>query len=313
MAGYTAEEISDSGNSIEWRKSAGLYDLLADLTGNEQIGLAMGNDVALSVTGMVGFMMQASNNLETAVKVYCSYGHMVCPMIVHTYKEEGSLAIIELHQHTLWKTTYPRSARIAVDFILASTIHFMKLLSGRNIYPQGVELEYAKNAVTAYTSVLKCPVLFHASLNRMIFRSEDLQTPILTSDLSLYQMFQSILAQKKALAAQSSFKDTVKYLLLMQFKGQIPTIEDAAGGLEMTVRSLQRKLADEETSFREVAAEVKKELALHLMQSSNVSITEVASILGYNDLPAFRRAFKGWTNATPKSIKTLLRSELQTA
>jgi len=308
MAGFTQEEISDSGQVVEWQKAAKLYDLLADITHNEQIGLFMGGDVPISMTGMVGFLMQASRNLEEAIQVYCQYGHMVCPMIVYRYKKEGKLAIIELHQNALWKTTYPRNARIAIDFILASTINHIKVLSGKSIYPRAVEVEYAKDAVKAYTDVLHCQVLFNAPLHRMIFQAEDVQTPVLTSDASLFEMFNTILAQKKSLALQASCRDTVKHLLLMQFKGQIPTIEDAAAGLSITVRTLQRKLTEEQSSFREIAAEVKKELALHLMQNRSGSITEVAEVLGYNDLSAFRRAFKSWANATPKEVKRKLQS-----
>lgn len=310
MAGFTQEEISDSGQIVEWQKAAKLYDLLADISHNEQIGLLIGGDVPISMTGMVGFMMQASKNLDEAIQVYCKYGHMVCPMIVYQYKTDGRLAIIELHQNVLWKSTCPRNARIAIDFILASTVNHIKALTGKNIYPQAVEVEYAKDAVKAYTDVLHCQVLFNAPLHRMIFRAEDVQTPILTSDASLFEMFNNILGQKKSLALQAGCRDTVKHLLLMQFKGQIPTIEDAATGLNMTVRSLQRKLAEEQTSFRAIAGEVKKELALHLMKNRPGTITEVAEVLGYNDLPAFRRAFKLWTSATPKTIKKQLKNEL---
>ncbi|MBX2920922.1 MAG: AraC family transcriptional regulator ligand-binding domain-containing protein [Chitinophagaceae bacterium] len=313
MAGFTQEEISDSGRIVEWQKAAKLYDLLADITHNEQIGLLMGGDVPISMTGMVGFMMQASKNLDEAIQVYCKYGHMVCPMIVYQYKTDGRLAIIELHQNTLWKSTYPRNARIAIDFILASTVNHIKALTGRSIYPQAVEVEYAKDAVKAYTDVLHCQVLFNAPLHRMIFRAEDVQTPILTSDASLFEMFNNILGQKKSLAIQASCRDAVKHLLLMQFKGQIPTIEDASAGLDMTVRTLQRKLTEEQTSFREIAGEVKKELALHLMKNRSGTITEVAEVLGYNDLPAFRRAFKVWTKATPKEVKKQLSKEYMLA
>lgn len=309
MAGFTQEEIGDSGQVVEWQKAAKLYDLLADITQNEQIGLLMGGDVPISMTGMVGFMMQASKNLDEAIQVYCNYGHMVCPMIEHKYKREGQLVIIELHQNALWKTTYPRNARIAIDFILASTVNHMKALSGKNIYPQAVEVEYTKSAITTYYDTLHCQVLFNAPLHRMIFLAEDVQTPILTSDASLYEMFNGILGQKKSLALQASCRDAVRHLLLMQFKGQIPTIEQAAAGLNITVRTLQRKLAEEETSFREIASEVKKELAIHLMKNRGGTITEVAEVLGYNDLPAFRRAFKVWTKSTPKEIKRQLRNE----
>ncbi|MGJ7032853.1 AraC family transcriptional regulator ligand-binding domain-containing protein [Niabella hirudinis] len=306
MAGFTQDEISDSGQVVEWQKAARLYDLLADITQNEQIGLVMGGDVSMAITGMVGFMMQASKNLEDAIDVYCKYGQMVCPMITYTYKREGKFAIVELHQNALWKSMYPRNARIAIDFVLASTLHFIKTLCGRHIYPQAIEVEYAKDAVRTYQDILHCQVLFNAPLHRMLFRAEDVDTRVITSDASLFEMFNSILGQKKSLAIQSSCRDAVKHLLLMQHKGQIPTIEDAASGLDMTVRTLQRKLTAEQTSFREVAAEVKKELALHLMKNHTGTITEVAEVLGYNDLPAFRRAFKVWTRETPKTIKKRL-------
>lgn len=310
MTGFHQDEINDSGQVVEWQKSARLYDLLADITQNEQIGLAMGSDVAISVTGMVGFLMQASKNLEEAVRVYCHYGHMVCPMIAHKFIVKGNQGIIEFHQNALWKATYPRNARIGMDFVLASTINFIKKLSGKNIYPQAVEVEFSKNAVTVYHEVLHCPVLFNAPLHRMIFLIDDLKAPILTCDASLYEMFNGILSQKKSLAIQASMRDAVKHLLVMQFKGQIPTVEDAATGLNMTVRGLQRKLTEEQTSFREIAGEVKKELALHLMQSHTGTITEVAEVLGYNDLTAFRRAFKGWTKVTPKEVKKQFKTNL---
>ena len=305
-AGFRQEEINDSEQTVEWQKAAKLYDLLADLTGNEQIGLLMGSSVPLSVTGMVGFLMQASNNVDEAFKVYCEYGHMVCPMILHRYRQEGDIAIIELHQNALWKSTYPRNARIAIDFILASTVHHIHLLTGKNIYPQAVEVEYSKLAADAYHQVLHCPVLFNAPQHRMIFRKEDTQAAILSSDKSLYQMFNSILSQKKPLPMESRCSESVKHLLLMRFKGQIPTVEEAAEGLNMTVRTLQRKLSEEQTNFRVIAAEVKKELALHLMKNRPGTLTEVAEVLGYNDLPAFRRAFKGWTKATPKEMKRMM-------
>ena len=308
LTGFRQDEIDDSAKLVEWQKAAKLYDLLADITQNEQIGLAMGGDVDISVTGMVGFLMQASKNLEEAIRVYCNYGYMVCQMITHKYIVKGDLGIIEFHQSELWKTTYPRNARIAIDFVLASTIHFVKKLTGKNIYPQAVEVEYARTATAAYHDVLRCPVLFNAPLHRMIFLAEDLRTPILSSDASLYETFNTILGQKKLLSVQSNMRNSVKHLLLMQFKGQIPTVEEAAAGLNMTVRSLQRKLTDEQTTFREIASEVKKELALHLIRNHPGTITEVAGVLGYNDLTAFRRAFKGWTRATPKEMKRQLRS-----
>jgi AraC-like DNA-binding protein len=309
LSGFSQEEISDSGKMVDWQKAVCLYDLLANLTQNEQIGLAVGSDIPLSMTGMVGFLMQASKNVEEALAAYCRYGFMVCPMVTFTYKTEGKHAVIELHQNAMWKATYPRNARIGIDMILACIGNFLKVLTGKEIYPLSAEVEFSKTALKAYTDVLHCQVLFNAPLHRLIYKTEDLQTPVLTNDISLYETFNSILGQKKSLSLQTNCHDALKNLLMMQYKGHIPNIEEAAEGLGMTVRTLQRKLTEEQTSFRLIAGEVRKELALHLMKNPDTTITEVADVLGYGDLPAFRRAFKSWTHTTPKLAKNQLKKE----
>ncbi len=309
MAGFTPEEISDSSQMVEWEKAAALNDMLADITGNEQIGLVLGMDIGIGMTGMVGFLMQASKNIEEALNVYCLHGYLVCPMIAFRYKKEGDFSVIELHQNAMWKSTYPRNARIAIDFTLGCLVNYMKVLTGRYIYPRAVELEFPKIAVDKYTEILHCQVSFSAPLHRIVYDAKDMEAPILSSDISLFETFSDILGQRKTLPLQSNCRDAVKNLLLMQFKGQIPTIEEVAEELGITVRTLQRKLSEEQTSFRSIAAEVRKELALHLMKNPKTSITEVAGVLGYGDLPAFRRAFKTWTQTTPKAVKKQLRQE----
>ena len=277
--------------------------ILADLSGTEQVGLYLGQEVAVSMAGMVGFLMQSSRTLEEAVEAYCQYGYMVCPMVTFTYEKNGGEAIIELHQNEMWKATYPRNARIAIDNTLSTCLRFCHLLTGQQIYPLRLEVEFPKTAVDEYRRIFNAGVTFGAPLTRIIFTASDMQLPIITRDRSLHAMFSEILAQKKSVFVQSSTSVALKQLLLMQFNGQLAGIGEAAEGLNMNARTLQRKLADEQTSFRAISAEVRKELSMHLIQRSESNITEVAEIMGYADPTSFRRAFKGWTKKTPKSVK----------
>ena len=63
----------------------------------------------------------------------------------------------------------------------------------------------------------------------------------------------------------------------------------------MTVRSLQRKLKDEHTTYRDVTQKFKKDLAVSLMAKSKFRVSEIAEILGYSDLSSFSKAFKKWS------------------
>ena len=89
----------------------------------------------------------------------------------------------------------------------------------------------------------------------------------------------------------------------MQFKGRVPTIGEAAAALNITPRNLQRKLLQEQATFRDIAAEIRKDIAFQLMQNPAIKISEVSDILGYSDITAFRKAFKSWTNSTPRAIR----------
>ena len=69
--------------------------------------------------------------------------------------------------------------------------------------------------------------------------------------------------------------------------------------LKTSVRSLQRQLASEETSFQIVLAEARREHAEKLLKSTRLSIQEISNILGYADISHFTRAFKKWVGLTP--------------
>jgi AraC-like DNA-binding protein len=52
---------------------------------------------------------------------------------------------------------------------------------------------------------------------------------------------------------------------------------------------------------RGLVGEVRRELAQHLLRDTELSVTEVADILGYSDPTVFARAFRGWTKRNPRT------------
>lgn len=294
------ETLSDSKMHIEWQKSAGIWDLLADMFHAEDIGLTLAAEAKISMNGIIGFLMQCSRTLEAAVEVYCNYGYMVCPMVSFSYCRQGNEAVIEMSQNKMWQSAYPRNAIMAMDFTLGCNLYFSQQLAGKVVYPKRLYLEGPRRYKDAYTQLFKCPVSFNAEVYRMVYEVRDMDIPILSHEGSLYDMFNTILAKEKAAHMQESTGNALRQVLMMQFKGRIPTIEEAAEAMEMTVRTLQRNLKREGCSFREIGATVRKELALHLMRNCTSNVTQIAGIMGYADLPSFRRAFKSWTHDTPK-------------
>ncbi|OQP66537.1 AraC family transcriptional regulator [Niastella vici] len=302
LSGIRPEEISDSENMVEWEKAALIWVPLLKLSGDPLIGLHIGMGVNTLLQGMVGFLIQSSKDLDQSLQLLCRYGHMTSPMVEYRYtvKEE---AILEITQNKLWLMKHPEPARHANDFLLAAIVNTSHTLSGKHIVPLRIELAYEMREISEYRKFFGCEVLFNKDTNRIVLSKEAVSTPILTSDQSMFQLFNSIVANKEALLETNSTAENLKQVLFMQFRGRIPTIEEAASALNMTPRNLQRKLLQEQTTFRDIAGEIRKEIAIQLMENPAIKISEIADILGYSDLTAFRKAFKSWTNATPRAIR----------
>ena len=99
-------------------------------------------------------------------------------------------------------------------------------------------------------------------------------------------------------------------LILELSRLSFPSLEEVAAQMHLTPRTLQRKLQEEQTSFRVESDAVKQELARNLLSSKSLTISEVSDRLGYADQAAFQRAFRQWTGTTPKAFQTQAQSIL---
>ncbi|MGN6532171.1 MAG: AraC family transcriptional regulator ligand-binding domain-containing protein [Ginsengibacter sp.] len=302
MSGIQPEEISDSENMVEWEKAALIWVPLLKLSNDPLIGLHVGMGVNKLLHGMVGFLIQSSKNIDQALQMLCRYGAMISPMVEYRYSV-NDVAILEIEQNKMWLMKHPEPARHANDFLFAAMVNTFFALTGKPIRPLRIKLAYKMREISAYRKFFGCEVLFNKDANRIILSKKDMATPILSSDQSMFQLFNSIVADKQALLAGNSISGNLKQVLFMQFKGRIPSIEEAASVLHISPRNLQRKLLQEQTTFRNIAGEIRKEIAFQLMQNPAIKISEVSDILGYSDPTAFRKAFKSWTNLAPGTIR----------
>ncbi|MET0704966.1 MAG: AraC family transcriptional regulator ligand-binding domain-containing protein [Mycobacterium sp.] len=86
--------------------------------------------------------------------------------------------------------------------------------------------------------------------------------------------------------------------------GAIPSIEELAGELHMSTRTLRRQLDQEHTSYRELRTDVSKTLAVELLSVVGLSVTEVARRLGYSDTTSFSHAFRRWTGRAASEYRS---------
>lgn len=89
----------------------------------------------------------------------------------------------------------------------------------------------------------------------------------------------------------------------MHTRLDIPGFEQLAESMELSTHTLRRRLKEEGHSFQEIKDNLRRGRAIQLLQSSNVSIADIAEDLGFSEPAAFTRAFKKWTGLPPAEFR----------
>jgi AraC-like DNA-binding protein len=294
--GIDPQELTDAEKLLDWEISASAWDYAVEMTQDPMLALHLGEEVNISAFGTLGYLMQSSSTLEEALSLLVKYNNTLSTIFYFSVERSAGELKFYYDPAPIYPNKYPESARQAVDALASSFIQAFYFLTGKRIFPLRAEFTFSKRNFQEYERILQTNMVFNAERNCLIYRHEDVITPIVSYDKSLFSFFNLLLTEKqKTLATQKSFPDEIKELLLSQFGGQIPPIEVVAAHMNMSLRTFQRRLAGEKISFRQITNELRKELALSLMKNPYSKKGDVAQVLGYTDLSSFQRAFKSWT------------------
>jgi AraC-like DNA-binding protein len=97
----------------------------------------------------------------------------------------------------------------------------------------------------------------------------------------------------------TSLTSQIVALIGRDFSMPIPTAKEVANTLNMSLSKLRRRLLDEGTTFQKIKDECRRKTAVNYMNSPQLSINDVAVLMGFDETSAFFRSFKRWTGMTP--------------
>jgi AraC-like DNA-binding protein len=289
---------------VPFEKAYRTWEVAVAQTHDQHLGLHLGEQTNISVMGLVGHLMQSCPNLEEAFKAVCNFSVLATDMFTYSISTTGDKTTLSFQPCTPWVMISPDTARHAVEQAMAGTLNVFRILSGKKIFPEQVLLSYSKQKnVAEYERIFQTSIKWKATTNSLVFNRNLLTTPVVSYDESLMGVFCDLVKKRFLELDKDTFVDKVKREVMTTFMGQIPSIESIAARFNITVRSFQRKLEEENTSYRKLCHELGKDFAATLLSDKKVKIIEVASTLGYSDAHAFQRAFKSWTGQTPSKFR----------
>jgi AraC-like DNA-binding protein len=280
------------------------WEYVVAATGDPFFALHVGEQYNPAIMGLVGYLMQNSPTVKEAILTLQQNQKKVSGWVSYELKASGKGYEISYIIDPLWERASPYTARHANESAMSCTLQIMRMLSGQKFTPLKAEFTYSNlPGILEYQRVLGCPVHFEKAHNKLYFRKTDLELPVLNSDQSLYGQLHRLLTEGQEPSQPPGFTNQVRNVLMKDFKGQVPPLEVVAAHLHLSTRTFQRKLTIEGTTYRSVGAQLKKELAVSLLQHTDAKVNTIAEVLGYSEPSAFRKAFKEWTNTTPRHLK----------
>ncbi len=194
----------------------------------------------------------------------------------------------------------PRAVRVLESGRTAILIDLLRSAISGPLDPLEVAFTYPKPESAGRASeALRAPVVYGAPEWRISFRSGDADRPFLASNRDLARSNDHVLDQMVQSLRQDDLVSRVKMAMVDELPSGTPSEDSIAKVVSMSPRSLQRRLASLHTSFKELLAAVRRELAEQYVDDRSIPVTEISYMLGFSDLSSFSRAFKRWTGRSP--------------
>lgn len=268
----------------------------SEYMGLEAAQTSLKNTINLAICALL-----FSKNLSHAIKNLNNFQALMMPAHFHS-EDHGDETTINVTLDVSPEDT-PRSMSY---FVLVFLVELLRTCTGRPIVPIKVLLNNDGENKPRYIEYFGTEPQNANNLSITIKR-EEMEKPFLSNNKQIWQFFKPLLQRRVDLIDKSTrYTGRVKgYLFGKLSRGQ-SDIKSVSEYFSMTPRTLQRRLFEEDTSFRAILDETRSEMAFIYLSTTDFAAYEISLLLGFEDKNSFYRAFQRWTGTTPQAARTSL-------
>ena len=296
--GLDAGIRDDPDRRIPLSASTKLWDAAVVAVGDDAFGIDVSRYVRIGTFHGLGHAFMTSPTLRAGLERAARYSRVTADMAVGWTHEEGG----EFIYVSSWQHGTSRPAHAAVDAAIAAVMRSSRSMIGRDLAPTRLELVRPRpHNLARFESFFRCPLSFDAVENTLAFDRADADRPVPGGHSGLASIGDQAVVDYLATLDAVTVRGRVRELLVEALEAGEPDVDVIAAELAMSGRTLQRRLRVEGTSFREVLATTRRDLAETLLASGAGTVTEIGQRLGFSETAAFSRAFRRWTGSSPAS------------
>lgn len=301
--GIEPSELDNSEKRFSLSAVDALFKHSIHLTNDSLFGLHIGEQADFSAFGIVGFVMKTSPDVITALERACHYNNLASGLIKVSFTKNEDEGIFRTTPLPLVSKNHPITAKNGAEHAISFILRAIQKLSGKKILPRSTDFTFPtqRENLEEYRRIFTKGLRFNQAENDLIYKLKDLETPVVGYNRDLFELLntqaQEIL---DGLSKGESFAKKVRRVIVKKFNHQFPTIDLVADELNLSIRSLQRKLTLEGETFQNILDAIRQEFAVQYLKNKELSISEVGYLLGFSEPSVFSRSFKRWMGHSPK-------------
>ena len=279
-----------------------LWKLAVHRTGDPSFGLTVAQSWHPTNAHALGFSWLASTTLLDALQRLERY------IRVLSDKNNVSVQIMggEVKFVLVNPVTTCPSADEHNDANLALVVRLCRTSYGEEFNPIKITMKRPiPKELDRYEKCFRVPVEYASTENSIVFNKSELEKELPTANAQLAFENDKIVAEYLSRYQRSNLTLQVRHKIIEQLASGKVSQESVAEALVTSLRNLQRNLKKEGASYKELLEDVRRELAAHYMEQSDMSINEITFLLGFSEPANFSRAFKRWTGVSPSEFRML--------
>ncbi len=274
-----------------------LIHLIVSKTGDNCLGLHVGESIRGGNLGILGFAMMNCATFKEALEKFTIYYQLVgniTRFYARLHKDQVHYYWLFVNRN-LWDVRIPILQGLAAcinPLVYELTNHTLPILSAHFSWDQ-------PDNITEYQRIFGDRLFFGQPYTTVVFEKKYLSLPLKSPNSELLLMFEKHTREKYSNIFSNRLYTHEVMKLLNRFPQEAITINEVSKKLKLTIRNLQLKLKEEGTTFSQLKDRTLCDHAISFLLSG-ISASEVGTRLGFSEPSAFYRTFKRWTGKTPK-------------
>ena len=271
------------------------WNAIGEMSDDPAIGLKIGSDGRVEQSHPVIIAALTARSFREALVKLARYKRLCASEDVRITEENGKTTI-----EFVWLLASETEPPLLLDGSFAAMVALGQRGTGRAIFPEMVEFNRAESERSMYELHFGCPAHFGSRRNALTYSTELIDLPFITHNPDLLAMLAPQLEEAlRDYSAEQSLSEQVKAIQRRMLAGQRAGVQDVAAELNMSPRTLQRRLAEAGVKYQELLDGVRREMAQKYLGEPSLDLSEISYLLGYEEANSFHRAFQHWMGVSP--------------